>query len=531
MSSRLLLAVATVGAMSVAPAFAEVVLNRGNVAEPGTLDPQKYSTTYENEISHELFEGLLTVGADAKPVPGGAESWTVSQDGRIYTFKLRSGLKWSDGKAMTANDFVYGIRRGLDPATHGWYGNLAYNIKNAERVNKGELPLTALGVTAPDANTVVIELNHPSPILFLLLTLPMMAAAPKHVIDLHPTDWTKPGTMVSNGAYTLAEWRPNDHIKLLRNPNFHDAQHVRIDVVNYYPTDDDAAAVKRLRAGELDLNLRFPPNEIAQLRRILPTGTLHTSPSIGVMYLVPNLKKTPFADPRVRRALSLAIDRESIVGQILRNGELTDYSLAPPTVPGYTQATLGFKGKPLADRQAEARRLLAQAGYTPQHPLKFEINHRIGLANKRVMIAVADMFKAIGVEVTLLGGDVSAHYNRLREGDFTFADAGWFGNMDPEYYTYMLLSGSTEINYGGYSNPAYDAKAADAAQTMEPVKRMKLFREAEQMALADDAIIPIYIYVNRDLVAPYVKGWLDNPLDYHPSRWLYIDKSGATATR
>ena len=235
--------------------------------------------------------------------------------------------------------------------------------------------------------------------------------------------------------------------------------------------------------------------------------------------------------PRVRRALSLAIYREAIVAQILRNGEPANYSLMPPIIPGYTPATLDFKGKPLAVRQAEARQLLAQAGYTPEHPLRFEINHRVGLANKRVMIAVADMFKAVGVDVTLLAGEVTAHYNRLREGDFTFADAGWFGNFDPEYFTYMLLSGSTEINYGGYTNQAFDAKSAEASRTMDPAKRMALFREAEQMALADNPIMPIYVYVNRDLVAPYVKGWVDNPHDFHPSRWLYIDRSGATASR
>ncbi len=518
-------------ALALPQAHADVVLNRGNIAEPGTLDPQKYSTTYDNEISRDLFEGLVTVDANGAPIPGAAESWTVSKDGSVYTFKLRPRLVWSDGKAITADDFVYGIRRGMDPATHSWFASLAYKIKNGKEVSEGTMPLTALGVSAPNPQTVVVQLNQPSPTLILLLSIPMMAPAPKHVIDRHPTDWTKPRTIVSNGAYMLAEWRPNDHIKLVRNSRFHDAQHVRIDVVNYFPTDDDAAAVKRLRAGELDLNMRFPPNEITQLRRVLPTGTVHVSSSIGVMYLVPNLKKAPFSDPRVRRALSLAVDREAIVAQILRNGEPVNYSLMPPIIPGYTPATLDFKGKTLAARQAEARQLLAQAGFTPQHPLRFEMNHRIGLANKRVAIAIVDMFKAVGVDATLLAGEVTAHYNRLREHDFVFADAGWYGNFDPEYYTYMLQSGSDEINYGSYSNPEFDAKAAEASRTIDPARRMALFRQAEQMALADNAIIPIYVYVNRALVAPYVKGWVDNAHDFHPSRWLYIDKSGATASR
>ncbi len=514
-----------------APAFAESVLNRGNVAEPGTLDPQKYSTTYEQEIMRDLFEGLTTVDAQANPVAGAAESWTISPNGQVYTFKLRDGLVWSDGRAMTAGDFVYGMRRAIDPATHGWYASLVYKIKNARAVNEGKMPVSALGISAPDARTVVVELSEPSPILLRLLTLPMMMPAPKHVIDAHPTDWSRPGTMVTNGPFVLSEWRPNDHIKIVKNPRYRLANSVRLDAVNYFPTEDDATAVKRLRTGEIDLNMRFPPNEIDQLRKTLPPGTVRVSQSIGINYLVPNFKKPPFNDARVRRAMSLAIDREAIVERILRNGETPDYGLSPPGLPGYTPPMLDFKGRSLADRRAEARKLLAAAGYTAAKPLTFELSHRAGLANRRSAIAVADMLKTVGMKVTLLQTEVTSHYNKLRVGDFVVADAGWFGNMDPEYYTYLVLSGSTEANYGSYSNPAFDAKALEAQRTMDLTKRMQLFRAAETIALADNAIIPVNIYVNRDLVAPYVKGWLDNPLDFHPSRYLWIDKQGATANR
>lgn len=515
-----------------APAFAETVLNRGNIAEPGSLDPQKYSTTYEAEIQRDLFEALVAVGPDSKLIPGAAESWSASADGRTHTFKLRPGLKWSDGTAMSSADFVYGIRRAIDPKTHSWYANLLYNIKNAKAINEGKMKVETLGVGAPDAATVVIELIDPSPTVAILMSNAGLSPAPKHVIDKFGADWTKPGNMVSNGAYKLAAWRPSDHIRLVKNPHFRDAARVKIDVVNFYPTEDDAAAVKRLRAGELDVNQRFPPNEIDQLKRTLPAGSVRTAPSIGVMYLVPNFKKPPFDDARVRRALSLAIDREAIVSQILRNGELANYGVVAPIIPNYTPSALAFKGKPLAERQREARALLAAAGYTAQKPLTFELSHRVGLANKRVMIAVQDMFKAIGVEAPLLASDVTVHYAKLRVGDFAVADAGWFGfGPDPEYFTYLLLSGSTEINYGAYNNSAFDAKSAEAQRTMDTPKRMALFREAEAIALADDAIIPIYVYVNRSLVAPHVKGWVMNPHDFHPTRFLSIDKSGATAKK
>ena len=454
-----LAALALAAAALTASASAEVVLNRGNIAEPGSLDPQKYSTTYETEIQRDLFEALVAVGPDGRLIPGSAERWSASADGRTYTFKLRSGLKWSDGVAMTATDFVYGIRRAVDPATHSWYANLLYNIKNAKAINEGKMKVETLGVSAPDAQTVVINLIDPSPTLAILMSNAGLSPAPKHVVDKFGAGWTKPGHMVSNGAYMLAEWRPYDHIKLVKNPHYRDAARVKIDAVNFYPTEDDGAAVKRLRAGELDVNMRFPPNEIDQLKRTLPPGTVRASPSIGVMYLVPNFKKPPFNDVRVRRALSLAIDREAIVNQILRNGELASYSLVVPSIAQYTPVALDFKGKTLAARQAEARALLAAAGYTAQRPLTFELNHRVGLANKRVMIAVQNMFKAVGVEASLSASDVTVHYNKLRVGDFAFADAGWYGfGPDPEYFTYLLLSGSTEINYGSYANPAFDAK-------------------------------------------------------------------------
>lgn len=528
MSLRFIAAVALASSL-ISPAFAETVLNRGNIAEPGTVDPQKYSTTYESHIQLDLFETLVTNDAAGAYVPGSAESWKVSDDGRVYTFKLRPNLKWSDGTPITSADFVYGFRRAIDPKTHSWYANMCYNIKNAKAVNEGKMKPEALGVSAPDASTFVVTLIDPSATLIYLMAHPMLAPAPKHVIDKFGEKWTKPGTMVSNGPYKLAEWRPNDHIKLVKNPYFYDAANVKIDAVKFFPIEDDAAAVKRLRAGEIDTNPRFPANEVDRLKKVLPAGVVRTSPANATSYLVPNHKKPPFNDVRVRRALSLAIDREAIANKILRNGELPSYSIVSPVAGNYTPLALDFKGKPLAERQAEARKLLAAAGYGPNKPLKIDFSHRVGISNKRVAIAVQDMFKAIGVQTDLLANDVTVHYARLREGDFTFADAGWYAfGPDPEFFTYLLLSGSTEINYGAYNNPAFDKKSDEAAKTMDMAKRMALFHEAEKIALDDNAVIPVYVTVNRNLVAPRVKGWVMNPSDGHPTRFMSIDPKAPT---
>lgn len=504
-------------------ARAESVLHRGNLAEPGTLDPAKQTLVGEYEIMSDLFMGLVQNGADGMPMPGAAESWTVSTDGKTTTFKLREGLAWSDGVKMTAEDFVYTFRRAMDPKTASPLAELGAKIKNGAAVSAGKLPATALGISAPDARTFVVELGEPSPILIWLLTQSAFWPVPKHVIEKHPNDWTKPGILVSNGAYTLAEWRPHDHVKLIKNPRFVDAAKVKLDTVYYYPIDDVAAAVKRFRAGEIDLNMDFPPQEAERLKTVLPKGSVMTSPNTRIFFLSMNQTKPPFDDGRVRRAASLAIDRAAITGQILKLGETPNFSLTPRGLPGYAPAELDFAAWPTAKRQAEARRLLAAAGYGPGKPLKFTLDFVLGQTQKRVAVAIQDMFKTVGMEVDLRGSDTPVHYARQRVRDFQMGTTAWLQVPDPEFYTYILLSTSKDLN-SGYASAAFDAKALEAARVIDMKKRMALFREAERIALDDNAIVPLYTAVNRSLVAPYVKGWVENPFATHPTRWMRVEK-------
>jgi len=505
-------------------AEAETVLNRGNLAEPGTLDPQQQTLIAEYEIVSDLYMGLCQISPQGLPIPGAAESWTVGADGRTTTFKLRDGLMWSDGVKMTAHDFVYTFRRIVDPKTGTLQANMAFKIKNAAAVNAGKMPVTALGVSARDDRTFVIELGEPSSALFWLLTQALFWPVPKHVVEKRPNDWTRPGILVSNGPYMLKEWRPHDHITLVKNQRYYDAARVRIDRVNYFPTDDDAAAVKRFRAGELDLNMSFPAVEAERLRQLLPKGSVRASPSYRIAYITLNNLKPPFDDARLRRAASLAIDRETLTGKILRLGEKPNYSVTPAGLPNYTQATLDFKNWPMDKRRAEARRLLAEAGYGPGKPLTFELGTYAGQSQKRLAIAIADMLKAVGINVTIRTEDTAVYFRRLRIHDFTMGLSGWLQVPDPEFYIYLLLTSSVDDNSSGYSNPAYDAKAAEAARTVDVAKRMALFREAEQIALNDSAVIPLYTSVSLSLVAPHVKGWEENPLRTHPTRWMWIEK-------
>jgi oligopeptide transport system substrate-binding protein len=504
-----------------APSFAQSVLHRGNIVEPGTLDLQKYNLDYEAEILRDLFVGLLTTDASGRQKPGLAESWTVSPDGKTYTFKLRSGLVWSDGVPLTAEDAVFGLRRGLDPKTASNYGNLVYAIVNAPDVLSGKLPVSALGVRAVDALTVEIKLSRPAPVLLILLSnTPMLFPAPKHLIEKVGDGWTKPGVMVSSGPFTLAAWRPGDRVRVVKNPRFYDAKTVALDEVNFYPTVDDSAALNRYRAGELDLNPRFPPNQLGWLQKNL-SGEVFVTPALWVTYLIPNHTKAPFNDARVRKALSIAIDRPTLTDKVLRNGEKPYGGVVPDTIPGYVTPR-PFDARPREQRIAEAKALLAQAGFGPQKPLKFLFNHRAGLNNRLAAVAITQMWKDIGVQAEILQSDVTVHYNKLRANDFVFADAGWAANPDPEFFLHILLKES-ESNYGRYDNPKMEAQATAASALADPAARLKAYAAAEAMALDDTALIPLFISAERLIVKPYVKGWTQNPLGQYPSRYIRIE--------
>ncbi|MBL8781018.1 MAG: peptide ABC transporter substrate-binding protein, partial [Alphaproteobacteria bacterium] len=260
---------ALVLSLGVASADAGKVLHRGNGSEPYSLDPHRTTGVWESHIIGDMLVGLYTEDAIGQPIFGAAENAVTSEDGLTWTFKIRPHT-WSDGVPVSAEDFVFAYQRILDPKTAAQYANVLYAIKNAQKVNKGDLPVSALGVRAVDASTLVIELDHPAPYLPQLLTHHTATPLPRALVQKVGNDWTKPGTMVSNGPYLLTEWRPHDHVKLVKNPKFFDAATVKIDEVYFYPIEDDLAALKRYRAGELDTNERWPLTEHKWLRENIP---------------------------------------------------------------------------------------------------------------------------------------------------------------------------------------------------------------------------------------------------------------------
>jgi oligopeptide transport system substrate-binding protein len=511
------------GASSVA--FAAGELRIANSGEPDTLDPHHVEGVWENRIIGDVFMGLTTEAADAKVIPGAAESWQVSDDGLVYTFKLREHT-WSDGVPVTADDFVFALRRILDPAEAAEYASLLYTIKNAKALNEGALEgMDQLGVRALDPKTLEITLESPTPYFIEQLTHYTAFPVPKHKVEELGADWIKPGNLVGNGPYTVVEWLPNTHVKLEKNAAFYDADNVAIDTVYFYPAEERNAATKRFRAGEIDVQYDFASEQIDWLKENLPDAT-RIAPYLGIYYYVINTRNAPFDEVAVRQALAMAIDREAITDKVLRTGELPAYSFVPPGTGNYGEpAYVGWKDMPPQQRLAKAKELLAGAGFGPDHPLELQLRYNTSETHKKVAIAVAAMWKQLGVRTELFNSEVKVHYNDLQEGNFQVARAGWIADYnDAQNFLYLMDSSTGVLNYAGYASPEFDRFMAEASATADLEARADLMRQAEAVAMADMPNIPIYYYVSKDLVAPYVKGWVDNTKDIHRTRWLSVER-------
>ncbi len=520
----LAIALSLLGAL-LTTASAEMVYHRGNTADPETLDQHKTSTVYESNVLRDLYEGLVVHDAKAQVIPGVAERWEVSDDGRTYTFHLRENARWSNGDAVTAEDFVYSLRRILDPSTGAKYANILYPIAGAEKANKGEAQVDAIGVRAVDPRTLEITLEVATPYFLELLTHQTGLPVHRASVEEHGAEFVKPGNMVSNGAYTLAESVPNSHIKVVKNPRFHDVAKVAIDSVFFYPTEDRGAALRRFQAGELHSNNDAPVEQTEYMRETLG-AQFRVAPYLGTYYYAVNTSKAPFDDPRVRRALSLAIDRDFIAEEIWGGAMLAAYSFVPPGIGNYGEpAYADYKSADQLDREDEATRLLTEAGFGPDKPLEVEIRYNTSENHKNTAVAIADMWKPLGVKTTLLNADTKTHYAVLRDkGDFDVARAGWIGDYsDPQNFLFMVQSDNPGFNYANYANPEYDALMRKAAMTVDLKAREELLHDAETIFMRDLPFLPLLYYSSLSLVSDKVVGWEDNIQNVHASRWMRIE--------
>lgn len=502
------------------------VLRRGNGGDPQSLDPSKAEDVHAFNVLGDLYEGLVALDAKGRVIPGVAESWEVSDDGRSYTFHLNASARWSDGATVRAEHFLAGFERTLTPATGSPYGFLLHPIRNAAEVARGELPLSALGIAAPDPRTLTIELQAPAPHLLSVLAMPV--AFPLRPGALADVDqFSDPQNFIGNGPFLLEEWQPGSRIRLRKNPRYRDAQSVRIEVVEYYPIKDLLTELNMYRAGELDITATVPGANVKNLRGTRESE-LHIAPSLGIYYLAFDLSEPPLDDVALRQALTMAIDRDSLV-EIIGRGEQPAYGLVPGGVTGYEPARFGWSKLADAQRQAEAQRIYAGSAYSRAGPLHLKLTYDAGDIHEKIALAVSSMWRdVLGIDVELDKREwkyfLATRDNREEWQIMRFA---WSGDYDhPSTFTGILHSASPQ-NLPGYDSPRYDALLDEAVTTNDPVERAQLFASAEAVMLDDYPVAPLYFYVSKHLVNPSVQGFHDNVLDQHPSRFLQI-KTGSS---
>lgn len=504
-------------ALALQTTAAAETFRRANGNEPDTLDPQKYELLSENNILRDLFEGLASTDENMRIVPGQAERWDVSEDGMTWTFHLREGLEWSDGEPVTAADFVAGMQRAVDPRTAAKMPDIAYKIENARRILDGEMTPDQLGVSAPDDRTVVVRVSAPSPLIDDIMAATLLVPVPRHVIARHGDAWVRPGNMVSNGPYMLELWAPSTEVRIVKNPRYREADAVRLAHVSFIPSDDQEAALKRFRANELDFVAAIPALKIAWAKSELPEAVKTTGVN-QVRYLEINHTREKLQDVRVRRALALAIERSIIAERLMGGGGVPAYGFVPRAIEGYEGSTFDFAGKPRSERVAEAKALLAEAGYGPRNPLRVDLRVMNETWAKTVASAIVSMWGEAGIRANVAMAEARVHYAAIDQGDYELALSGWFGSDDPETFMWLFLTGGG-LNESKYSSAAFDTASQAAEVTMDMGERYAGFAAAERILMDDVAMIPVFWTIQASLLSPAVDAWSPTPRGFPRSRW------------
>lgn len=502
-------------------------LVRNNGSEVQSLDPHKIEGVPESNVSRDLFEGLLISDVDGKPSPGVAEKWE-NKDFKVWTFHLRKDAKWSDGSPVTAQDFVYSWQRLSDPNTASPYASyLQYgHIVNIDDIVAGKKPVTDLGVKAIDDHTFEVTLSEPVPYFYKLLVHSSVSPVPKAAVEKYGEKWTQPANIVTNGAYKLKDWVVNERIVLERNTNYWDNAKTVINQVTYLPISSEVTDVNRYRSGEIDMTYNNMPIELFQkLKKEIP-NEVHVDPYLCTYYYEINNQKAPFTDVRVRTALKLALDRDIIVNKVKNQGDLPAYSFTPPYTDGAKLVEPEWFGWTQEKRNEEAKKLLAEAGYTADKPLTFNLLYNTSDLHKKLAIAAASIWKKnLGVNVKLENQEWKTFLDTRHQGTFDVARAAWCADYnEPTSFLNMVLSDSSN-NTTHYKSPAFDKIIADTLKVTDDAQRTELYAKAEQQLDKDSAMVPVYYYVNARLVKPWVGGYTGkDPMDNIHVKDLYIIK-------
>lgn len=502
------------------------VLRKGNGSQPQTLDPHKGEGVPGSNIQRDLFEGLVIEAPNGDLIPGVAESWVFDESTLTYTFKIRDNAYWSDGSHLTAYDCEYGFQRSLDPKTGSKYTAILAPIKNSEGVAAGEIGMKELGVKALNEQTLVIQLKSPTPYFLGLLTHATASPMHKTSVEKHGDSVAKEGNLVSNGAYKLLESVVQSHIKLARNEYYWDNKNTTIDEVIYYPIEDQSSELKRYRAGELDFTYEVPNNQFKWIKANL-NDELVIRPWLGIYYYGFNLTKAPFKNNLdLRLALSMAIDREIITSKVTQFGEQPAYAFVPPGIGNYQPQKPDWASWSKEKRLKEALRLYKKAGFSKTNPFEVELRYNTSENHKKTAIAVAAMWKqSLGVKTHLINEEWKVFLaNRKLKKLTQIFRAGWISDYNDPYSFLELLYSQHGINDSGYNNPNYDKLLSQSANAFDASQRLSIMYQAEQTLLKDQPIMPIFSYVVKRLVKPYLGGVGNNIMDHHYSKDWFILK-------
>jgi oligopeptide transport system substrate-binding protein len=502
-----------------------IVINNGT--EVASLDPHKVEGIPESNIILNLLEGLVSTDANGHVVPAAAAQWE-NQDFKTWTFHLRPDAVWSDGSPVTAQDFVYSWQRLADPKTGSPYASyLQYaKIENIDDILTGKKGPQTLGIKAIDDKTLQVSLSEPVPYFISMLSHTSLKPVKRSVVEKFGDKWTLPANYVGNGAYRLNEWVVNERIVLERSPSYWNNNKTVIDKATFLPISSEVSDVNRFRSGEIDItNSAIPPNLFAKMKKEIPEQ-LHVNPYLCTFYYEINNQRAPFTDPRVRAAVKLTLDRDIIANKIMGQGQIPAYSFTPTFTEGAKFTAPEWAGWSQEQRNTEAKKMLAEAGFNAANPLKFTLLYNTSDQNKQQAIAAASMWKKnLGADVTLRNQEWKTSLESRHQGQYDVARATWCGDYnEPSAFLNLVLSNSS-INTIFYKSPAFDAIMASTLKAPDEAARAALYQQAEAQLDKDSALIPVYYRVSARLIRPSVGGFTGkDPLDYTDVKNLYIIK-------
>jgi oligopeptide transport system substrate-binding protein len=503
----------------------EQVLHRGIGHELADLDPQLATMASDYSVLSALFEGLVAEDpVDLHPVPGVAERWTVSDDGTLHTFHLRTNARWSDGRALTAQDFIDSYRRILSPALGADNATQLELIRGARAFHRGqEKDFSTVGLEAPDDHTLRITLEHATPWFLSLLSQPAWYPVPLHAISAvgpatqRGNRWARPGSLVGNGPFVLREWSVNHRIVVERSETYWDRPSVRLCGIHFYPIETEVEE-RAFRAGQLHLTEALPPGRSQHYQGLKPSP-LRIDPLLGTYFYRLNLRAPGLDDPRIRQALSLAVGRREICRGILAGLQSPASSFTPAGIPGYAPPA------PAVDDPARARALLAEAGHPGGSGLPvLELLYNSSETHRLIAEAVQENWRReLGVHVRLSNMDNASVLAARRSGNFQILRSSWTGDFVDAQNFLEVWSAESANNFTGWSDAAYDALLREAGSCRDQVRRAALLGEAEQRLLAASPVIPVYHYAHAYLIRPSVKGWHSTLLDHHPYKHVWLE--------